>query len=97
MCCHPGVSESKVFKQFLNYWDEKEWETWKRKGEKDEWVGVKILSTVEPEAPDLHSLQIEQKCDAVGKFIKATDGGVKELLAKRQIFYKNYTHTHLCI
>jgi sorting nexin-9/18/33 len=53
MCRHPVVSESEVFQQFLNFRDEKEWKTGKRKAEKDELVGVKIFSTMEPEAPRL--------------------------------------------
>uniref|UniRef100_A0A673SZU9 Sorting nexin n=1 Tax=Suricata suricatta TaxID=37032 RepID=A0A673SZU9_SURSU len=91
MCRHPVVSESEVFQQFLNFRDEKEWKTGKRKAEKDELVGVMIFSTMEPEAPDLDLLEIEQKCDAVGKFTKAMDDGVKELLTVGQEHWKRCT------
>ncbi|XP_052606856.1 sorting nexin-9 isoform X4 [Peromyscus californicus insignis] len=91
MCRHPVVSESEVFQQFLNFRDEKEWKTGKRKAEKDELVGVMIFSTMEPEAPDLDLTEIEQKCDAVGKFTKAMDDGVKELLTVGQEHWKRCT------
>lgn len=58
MCRHPVVSESEVFQQFLNFRDEKEWKTGKRKAEKDELVGVMIFSTMEPEAPDLDLIEM---------------------------------------
>uniref|UniRef100_A0A8C5TCB1 Sorting nexin n=1 Tax=Malurus cyaneus samueli TaxID=2593467 RepID=A0A8C5TCB1_9PASS len=91
MCRHPVVSESDVFQQFLNFRDEKEWKTGKRKAEKDETVGVMIFSTMEPEAPDLDMVEIEQKCDAVGRFTKAMDDGVKELLTVGQEHWKRCT------
>ncbi|KFP84187.1 Sorting nexin-9, partial [Acanthisitta chloris] len=91
MCRHPVVSESEVFQQFLNFRDEKEWKTGKRKAEKDETVGVLIFSAMEPEAPDLDMVEIEQKCDAVGRFTKAMDDGVKELLTVGQEHWKRCT------
>ncbi|XP_074044017.1 sorting nexin-9 isoform X1 [Macrotis lagotis] len=91
MCRHPVISESEVFQQFLNFRDEKEWKTGKRKAEKDEVVGVMIFSTMEPEAPDLDLIEIEQKCEAVGKFTKAMDDGVKELLTVGQEHWKRCT------
>ncbi|KAM6365779.1 sorting nexin-9 isoform 3-T3 [Alca torda] len=91
MCRHPVVSESEVFQQFLNFRDEKEWKTGKRKAEKDETVGVMIFSTMEPEAPDLDMVEIEQKCDAVGRFTKAMDDGVRELLTVGQEHWKRCT------
>ncbi|NXG47275.1 SNX9 protein, partial [Psilopogon haemacephalus] len=91
MCRHPVVSESEVFQQFLNFRDEKEWKTGKRKAEKDETVGVLIFSTMEPEAPDLDMVEIEQKCDAVGRFTKAMDDGVRELLTVGQEHWKRCT------
>ncbi|OXB66557.1 hypothetical protein ASZ78_010836 [Callipepla squamata] len=68
-----------------------EWKTGKRKAEKDETVGVMIFSTMEPEAPDLDMVEIEQKCDAVGRFTKAMDDGVKELLTVGQEHWKRCT------
>ncbi|XP_074189853.1 sorting nexin-9 isoform X1 [Rhinolophus sinicus] len=91
MCRHPVISESEVFQQFLNFRDEKEWKTGKRKAEKDELVGVMIFSTMEPEAPDLDLIEVEQKCDAVGRFTKAMDDGVKELLTVGQEHWKRCT------
>ncbi|XP_021793401.1 sorting nexin-9 isoform X4 [Papio anubis] len=91
MCRHPVISESEVFQQFLNFRDEKEWKTGKRKAEKDELAGVMIFSTMEPEAPDLDLVEIEQKCEAVGKFTKAMDDGVKELLTVGQEHWKRCT------
>ncbi|KAM4695366.1 sorting nexin-9 isoform 2-T2 [Discoglossus pictus] len=91
MCRHPVVSESDVFQQFLTFKDEKEWKTGKRKAEKDETVGSMIFSTVEPEAPDLDMIEVEQKCEAVGKFTKAMDDGVKDLLTVGQEHWKRCT------
>ncbi|KAL8186028.1 UNVERIFIED_CONTAM: Sorting nexin-9 [Gekko kuhli] len=91
MCRHPVISESEVFQQFLSFRDEKEWKTGKRKAEKDEIVGVMVFSTMEPEAPDLDMIEIEQKCDAVGRFTKAMDDGVKELLTVGQEHWKRCT------
>uniref|UniRef100_A0A674GGA5 Sorting nexin n=1 Tax=Taeniopygia guttata TaxID=59729 RepID=A0A674GGA5_TAEGU len=71
--------------------DKQEWKTGKRKAEKDETVGVMIFSTMEPEAPDLDMVEIEQKCDAVGRFTKAMDDGVKELLTVGQEHWKRCT------
>ncbi|XP_078226488.1 sorting nexin-9 isoform X2 [Callithrix jacchus] len=91
MCRHPVISESEVFQQFLNFRDEKEWKTGKRKAERDELAGVMVFSTMEPEAPDLDLVEIEQKCEAVGKFTKAMDDGVKELLTVGQEHWKRCT------
>ncbi|XP_061480211.1 sorting nexin-9 isoform X2 [Rhineura floridana] len=91
MCRHPVISESEVFQQFLSFRDEKEWKTGKRKAEKDEIVGVMVFSTMEPEAPDLDMIEIEQKCDAVGRFTKAMDDGVKELLTVGHEHWKRCT------
>ncbi|XP_042302413.1 LOW QUALITY PROTEIN: sorting nexin-9 [Sceloporus undulatus] len=91
MCRHPVVSESEVFQQFLSFHDEKEWKTGKRKAEKDEIVGVMVFSTMEPEGPDLDMIEIEQKCDAVGRFTKAMDDGVKELLTVGHEHWKRCT------
>ncbi|XP_026560842.1 sorting nexin-9 isoform X2 [Pseudonaja textilis] len=91
MCRHPVVSESDVFQQFLSFRDEKEWKTGKRKAEKDEIVGVMVFSTMEPEAPDLDMIEIEQKCDAVGRFTKSMDDGVKELLTVGHEHWKRCT------
>uniref|UniRef100_A0A803SLN9 Sorting nexin n=1 Tax=Anolis carolinensis TaxID=28377 RepID=A0A803SLN9_ANOCA len=91
MCRHPVVSESELFQQFLSFRDEKEWKTGKRKAEKDEIVGVMVFSTMEPEGPDLDMIEIEQKCDAVGRFTKAMDDGVKELLTVGHEHWKRCT------
>ncbi|XP_053149954.1 sorting nexin-9 isoform X2 [Hemicordylus capensis] len=91
MCRHPVISESEVFQQFLSFRDEKEWKTGKRKAEKDEIVGVMVFSTMEPEAPDLDMIEIDQKCDAVGRFTKAMDDGVKELLTVGHEHWKRCT------
>ncbi|OCT77954.1 hypothetical protein XELAEV_18029052mg, partial [Xenopus laevis] len=91
MCRHPVISESETFQQFLNFRDEKEWKTGKRKAEKDEIVGSMIFSTVEPEAQDLDMTEVEQKCEAVSRFTKAMDDGVKELLTVGQEHWKRCT------
>ncbi|KAM8952954.1 sorting nexin-9 [Pelodytes ibericus] len=91
MCRHPIVSESDVFQQFLNFRDEKEWKTGKRKAEKDEAVGCMIFSVMEPEAADLDLIEVEQKCEAVGKFTRAMDDGVKDLLNVGQEHWKRCT------
>ncbi|XP_053316834.1 sorting nexin-9 [Spea bombifrons] len=91
MCRHPVVSESDVFQQFLNFRDEKEWKTGKRKAEKDETVGCMIFSAIEPEAPDLDLIEVEQKCEAVSKFTRAMDEGVKDLLTVGQEHWKRCT------
>lgn len=91
MCRHPVVSESDVFQQFLNFRDEKEWKTGKRKAEKDELVGSMIFSTIDPESDDLDVLEVEQKCEAVSKFTRAMDDGVKDLLNVGQEHWKRCT------
>ncbi|XP_072265472.1 sorting nexin-9 [Pyxicephalus adspersus] len=91
MCRHPVVSESDVFQQFLNFRDEKEWKTGKRKAEKDELVGSMIFSTIEPEGPELDMIEVEQKCEAVSRFTRAMDDGVKDLLNVGQEHWKRCT------
>ncbi|CAH2251554.1 sorting nexin-9 isoform X1 [Pelobates cultripes] len=91
MCRHPVVSESDLFQQFLNFRDEKEWKIGKRKAEKDETVGCMIFSVMEPDAPDLDMIEVEQKCEAVSKFTKAMDDGVKDLLNVGQEHWKRCT------
>ncbi|CAL8312883.1 unnamed protein product [Lota lota] len=91
MCRHPVVSSSEVFQLFLTYKDEKDWKTGKRKAEKDETVGVMIFSTIEPEAPDLDPIEVEQKCDQFSRFTKAMDDGVKEILTVGQEHWKRCT------
>ncbi|XP_033846635.1 sorting nexin-9b isoform X4 [Periophthalmus magnuspinnatus] len=91
MCRHPVVSNSEVFQLFLTYKDEKDWKMGKRKAEKDETVGVMIFSTIEPEAPDLDTLEVEQKCEQFSRFTKAMDDGVKEILTVGHEHWKRCT------
>uniref|UniRef100_A0A3Q2EIK6 Sorting nexin n=1 Tax=Cyprinodon variegatus TaxID=28743 RepID=A0A3Q2EIK6_CYPVA len=91
MCRHPVVSNSEVFQLFLTYKDEKDWKMGKRKAEKDETVGVMIFSTIEPEAPDLDPVEVEQKCEQFSKFTKAMDDSVKEILTVGQEHWKRCT------
>ncbi|KAL6096095.1 snx9 [Pungitius sinensis] len=91
MCRHPIVSCSDVFQIFLSYKDEKDWKTGKRKAEKDETVGVMIFTTIEPEAPDLDPVEVEQKCEQFSRFTKAMDDGVKEILTVGNEHWKRCT------
>uniref|UniRef100_A0A3Q0R9M8 Sorting nexin n=1 Tax=Amphilophus citrinellus TaxID=61819 RepID=A0A3Q0R9M8_AMPCI len=91
MCRHPVVSSSEVFQLFVTYKDEKDWKMGKRKAEKDETVGVMIFSTMEPEAPDLDLLEVEQKCEQFSRFTKAMDDGVKEVLTVGHEHWKRCT------
>uniref|UniRef100_A0A7M4G2Q3 Sorting nexin n=1 Tax=Crocodylus porosus TaxID=8502 RepID=A0A7M4G2Q3_CROPO len=75
MCRHPVVSESEVFQQFLNFRDEKVENPVKTWGD---CLFVFILHR-------------EQKCDAVGRFTKSMDDGVKELLTVGQEHWKRCT------
>ncbi|XP_054591403.2 sorting nexin-9 [Nothobranchius furzeri] len=86
MCRHPVVSQSEVFQLFLTYKDEREWKAGKRKAEKDELVGPMMFSLIEPEAPELDVVQVEQKCEQFSRFTRSMDDGVRELL--------NVGHTH---
>ncbi|XP_028295387.1 sorting nexin-9b isoform X2 [Gouania willdenowi] len=91
MCRHPVISCSDVFQLFLTYKDEKDWKMGKRKAEKDETVGVMIFTTIEPEAPDLDLLEVEQKCEQFSRFTKAMDDGVKEILTVGHEHWKRCT------
>ncbi|XP_062292711.1 sorting nexin-9b isoform X1 [Scomber scombrus] len=91
MCRHPVISGSDVFQLFLTYKDEKDWKTGKRKAEKDETVGVMIFTTIEPEAPDLDPVEVEQKCEQFSRFTKAMDDGVKEILTVGNEHWKRCT------
>uniref|UniRef100_A0A665U6J8 Sorting nexin n=1 Tax=Echeneis naucrates TaxID=173247 RepID=A0A665U6J8_ECHNA len=91
MCRHPVVSSSEVFQLFLTYKDEKEWKMGKRKAEKDETVGVMIFSTIEPEAPDIDLIEVDQKCEQFSRFTKAMDDGVKEILTVGHEHWKRCT------
>uniref|UniRef100_A0A3B3RTG5 Sorting nexin n=1 Tax=Paramormyrops kingsleyae TaxID=1676925 RepID=A0A3B3RTG5_9TELE len=91
MCRHPIISNSEVFQLFLTYKDEKDWKLGKRKAEKDETVGAMIFSLVEPEAPDLEPLEVEQKCEQFSRFTRAMDDGVKDLLTVGQEHWKRCT------
>uniref|UniRef100_A0A3B4WXP4 Sorting nexin n=1 Tax=Seriola lalandi dorsalis TaxID=1841481 RepID=A0A3B4WXP4_SERLL len=91
MCRHPVVSSSEVFQLFLTYKDEKDWKMGKRKAEKDETVGVMIFSTIEPEAPDLDPVEVDQKCEQFSRFTKAMDDGVKEILTVGNEHWKRCT------
>ncbi|KAI1897240.1 hypothetical protein AGOR_G00081270 [Albula goreensis] len=91
MCRHPIVSNSEVFQLFLSYKDEKDWKTGKRKAEKDETVGVMIFSTIEPEAPDIDPIEVEQKCEMFSRFTRSMDDGVKDLLTVGQEHWKRCT------
>ncbi|XP_041325970.1 sorting nexin-9 [Pyrgilauda ruficollis] len=87
MCRHPVVSESEVFQQFLSFRDEK-------------CVGMllKVCESLESHYSTYYvgkpacSITVrEQKCDAVGRFTKAMDDGVKELLTVGQEHWKRCT------
>uniref|UniRef100_A0A671R871 Sorting nexin-9-like n=1 Tax=Sinocyclocheilus anshuiensis TaxID=1608454 RepID=A0A671R871_9TELE len=85
MCRHPVISNSDVFQLFLNYRDEKEWKLGKRKAEKDEIVGVKIFSNIDPELPE------EQKYEMYSQFTRSMDNSVKELLTVGHLHWKRCT------
>uniref|UniRef100_A0A8C1USJ0 Sorting nexin 9a n=1 Tax=Cyprinus carpio TaxID=7962 RepID=A0A8C1USJ0_CYPCA len=85
MCRHPVISNSEVFQLFLNYRDEKEWKLGKRRAEKDEVVGVKIFSNIDPELPE------EQKYEMYSQFTRSMDNSVKELLAVGHLHWKRCT------
>ncbi|XP_062378701.1 sorting nexin-9a [Sardina pilchardus] len=91
MCRHPVVCESEVFQLFVTYKDERDWKVGKRKAEKDETMGVMIFSTIEPEAPDLDPIEVEQKCDMYSRFTKSMDDGVKDLLNVGHLHWKRCT------
>ncbi|XP_026141580.1 sorting nexin-9a isoform X2 [Carassius auratus] len=91
MCRHPVISNSEVLQLFLNYRDEKEWKIGKRKAEKDEIVGVKIFSTIDPELPELDPGQVEQKYEMYSQFTRSMDNSVKELLAVGHLHWKRCT------
>uniref|UniRef100_A0A8K9V942 Sorting nexin 9a n=1 Tax=Oncorhynchus mykiss TaxID=8022 RepID=A0A8K9V942_ONCMY len=91
MCRHPVVSNSDVFQLFLTYRDEKEWKTGKRRAEKDECVGPMVFSTIDPEAPELDIIEVEQKCELFSRFTKEMDDGVKDLLNVGNIHWKRCT------
>uniref|UniRef100_A0A672R7T5 Sorting nexin n=1 Tax=Sinocyclocheilus grahami TaxID=75366 RepID=A0A672R7T5_SINGR len=91
MCRHPVISNSDVFQLFLNYRDEKEWKLGKRKAEKDEIVGVKIFSNIDPELPELDPAQVEQKYEMYSQFTRSMDNSVKELLAVGHLHWKRCT------
>ncbi|ROL53599.1 Sorting nexin-9 [Anabarilius grahami] len=91
MCRHPVISNSEVFQLFLNYRDEKEWKIGKRKAERDETVGVKIFSTIDPELPEIDPTQVEQKYETYSQFSRSMDNSVKELLAVGHLHWKRCT------
>uniref|UniRef100_A0A671R850 Sorting nexin-9-like n=1 Tax=Sinocyclocheilus anshuiensis TaxID=1608454 RepID=A0A671R850_9TELE len=91
MCRHPVISNSDVFQLFLNYRDEKEWKLGKRKAEKDEIVGVKIFSNIDPELPELDPAQVEQKYEMYSQFTRSMDNSVKELLTVGHLHWKRCT------
>uniref|UniRef100_A0A8C1URY7 Sorting nexin n=1 Tax=Cyprinus carpio TaxID=7962 RepID=A0A8C1URY7_CYPCA len=91
MCRHPVISNSEVFQLFLNYRDEKEWKLGKRRAEKDEVVGVKIFSNIDPELPELDPAQVEQKYEMYSQFTRSMDNSVKELLAVGHLHWKRCT------
>uniref|UniRef100_A0A8C7F785 Sorting nexin 9a n=1 Tax=Oncorhynchus kisutch TaxID=8019 RepID=A0A8C7F785_ONCKI len=91
MCRHPVVSNSDVFQLFLTYRDEKEWKTGKRRAEKDECVGPMVFSLIDPEAPELDIIEVEQKCELFSRFTKEMDDGVKDLLNVGNIHWKRCT------
>uniref|UniRef100_A0A3B4FR66 Sorting nexin n=1 Tax=Pundamilia nyererei TaxID=303518 RepID=A0A3B4FR66_9CICH len=91
MCRHPVISSSEVFQLFVTYKDEKDWKMGKRKAEKDETVGVMVFSTMEPEAPDLDLIEVEQKCEQFSRFTKSMDDGVKEILTVGHEHWKRCT------
>uniref|UniRef100_G3QM28 Sorting nexin n=1 Tax=Gorilla gorilla gorilla TaxID=9595 RepID=G3QM28_GORGO len=87
MCRHPVISESEVFQQFLNFRDEKVGHCINME---DNLTGVFLFVIL---GLALHTLtcDLEQKCEAVGKFTKAMDDGVKELLTVGQEHWKRCT------
>ncbi|KAL2098708.1 hypothetical protein ACEWY4_005188 [Coilia grayii] len=91
MCRHPVVCESEVFQLFINYKDERDWKVGKRKAEKDEIMGPMIFFTIEPEAPDLEPIEVEQKCEMYSRFTKTMDDGVKDLLNVGNLHWKRCT------
>uniref|UniRef100_A0A671YYM4 Sorting nexin 9a n=1 Tax=Sparus aurata TaxID=8175 RepID=A0A671YYM4_SPAAU len=91
MCRHPVVSQSEVFQLFLTYRDEKDWKAGKRKAEKDETVGPMIFSLLEPEAAELDTAEVEQKCEHYSRFTKSMDDGVRELLNVGNTHWKRCT------
>ncbi|CAL8288273.1 unnamed protein product [Lota lota] len=91
MCRHPVVCQSDVFTLFLTYQDEKEWKLGKRRAERDETIGQMIFSIMDPEAPEIDPVEVEQKCEQYSRFTKAMDDGVKDLLAVSLTHWKRCT------
>uniref|UniRef100_A0A8C4ZXA4 Uncharacterized protein n=1 Tax=Gadus morhua TaxID=8049 RepID=A0A8C4ZXA4_GADMO len=88
MCRHPVVCQSHVFTLFLTYQDQKEWKLGKRRAERDVAVGQMIFSLMDPEAPEMDSVE---KYEQYSRFTKAMDDGVKELLGVGQTHWKRCT------
>uniref|UniRef100_A0A8C4ZVT8 Sorting nexin n=1 Tax=Gadus morhua TaxID=8049 RepID=A0A8C4ZVT8_GADMO len=91
MCRHPVVCQSHVFTLFLTYQDQKEWKLGKRRAERDVAVGQMIFSLMDPEAPEMDSVEVDQKYEQYSRFTKAMDDGVKELLGVGQTHWKRCT------
>ncbi|XP_056444465.1 sorting nexin-9-like [Gadus chalcogrammus] len=99
MCRHPVVCQSHVFTLFLTYQDQKEWKLGKRRAERDVAVGQMIFSLMDPEAPEMDSVEVDQKYEQYSRFTKAMEDGVKELLGVGQTHWKRCTGqpaTSLC-
>ncbi|XP_059906964.1 sorting nexin-9-like isoform X1 [Gadus macrocephalus] len=91
MCRHPVVCQSHVFTLFLTYQDQKEWKLGKRRAERDVTVGQMIFSLMDPEAPEMDSVEVDQKYEQYSRFTRAMDDGVKELLGVGQTHWKRCT------
>lgn len=86
ICLHPVLSQSLVFKHFITCRDnEKEWKQGKRAAENDKLVGASFFMTVDCPPQRVELVQVENRMEQFGRFIKSTDESVRSIQDRGQV------------
>jgi len=94
MCNHPILSQSEVWKHFINCTDEKRWKAGKRKAEKDPLVGATFCASVNAPEKQLLQSQVDSQMESCNHFYNQMSGAIKLIMAVSEDQIKKFQNTH---
>ncbi|XP_065348544.1 sorting nexin lst-4 [Cloeon dipterum] len=84
VCRHPVLSQSAVWKHFIECTDEKMWKAGKRKAEKDALVGANYFACLQVPDKVIDPFDLERHTENAHRFVTSMDNSVKNVMALAQ-------------
>ncbi|XP_059489395.1 sorting nexin lst-4 [Neocloeon triangulifer] len=81
VCRHPVLSQSAVWKHFIECTDEKMWKMGKRRAEKDALVGANYFACLEVPEKIIDPFDLERHTENAQRFVTSMDNSVKNVMA----------------